>query len=85
MQTKRPPIVHEVETKQKDRSNRMCLSKEANIHWFCIKKFGFMSNVEKPVEENMKKVIKHVMSAACFDDRNNTAHHALSINKEATS
>ena len=84
VQMKYPSIAHEVEMRLKVRVQQFRSSRRDKSHSFCLNRFGFIPNVEKSIEENMKLVLEQRTAACYFNECNNMAFHDLSRDKVAT-
>ena len=63
VQMKHPSIAHEVEARLKVRVQQFRSSQKDKTHSFCLNRFGFIPNVEKLIEENMKLVLEQMTAA----------------------
>ena len=60
-------ITRENKERHKEKMQSMRCSREDNSNAFCMKRFGFIPNIDESVEENKKMVLKQRTAAACFN------------------
>ena len=71
MQKKFPSIAHEMVRTLKDRLHNFRASRKDKSDSFCMNRFGFIPNVDKTIEENMKLALEQRPAAVYFNECNN--------------
>ena len=66
VQKKFPSIAHEIDMRLKDRVHQLRSSRKDKSNSFCLNRFGFIPNIEKTIEENMKLVLEQRPEACYF-------------------
>ena len=59
-------------------------SRQARTSIFCFKRFGFVTDVDKSLKENMREVLSRRIAVVCFNECNNMEFHDLSRTKVGT-
>ena len=68
-----PGIDQEIETTNKRELTRMLKSTKDEMNFICLKRCGFILDIDKTVPKNMRNVLKNKVTAACFNKYNNMA------------
>ena len=79
-----PSIAHDMVRTLTDRLHNFRTSRKDKSDRFCMNRFGFIPNIDKTIEENMKLALEQRPAAVCFNECNNMSFHDLSRNKIAT-
>ena len=79
-----PSIAHDMFKTVTDRLHDFRISRKEKSDRFCMNRFGFIPNIDKTIEENMKLALEQRPAAVYFNECNNMSFHDLSRNKIAT-